>query len=551
MNKLKVLMCSEASFINSGFGIYAKELLSRLHKSNKYHIAEFASYGFVNDPRDTNISWRYYANAVKVEDPRYKDYTSRTDNQFGRWRFDKTLIDFRPDVVIDVRDYWMSYYQQLSSLRKYFHWILMPTVDSAPQQEDWIDTFLSADAIFTYSDWGAEVLKNQSSNKINYIDTTSPGVDLDVFKPKDNIEQIKQILGVPTDSMVVGSVMRNQKRKLIPELMIAFRKYLDQLEVRNPEEGANTILYLHTSYPDAGWDIPELLKKHRLCNKVYFTYVCANCNHVKASTYSHPTKICDKCGKRASKFASVTNGVSSDTLAHIYNIFDIYVQYAICEGFGMPQVEAAACGVPVAAVNYSAMCDTINKIDAFPIEVGSYFTELETKATRVYPNNDSLISIFHNYLSLPKPIRDKKRSETRRLTEKHYNWDNIAAIWMRYLDQLDSSGYRADWNVQPTMLSPIDKSINCNGIYDMIRICDKNLNNVDFISSMHFLSMLNDAGYGFSQSGASFDSFEYKDVVNNFQKIISNNNQSEHVRSNNIPIKEDFIEYAHMKEKLQ
>ena len=161
-------MCSEASFLSSGFATYTKEILSRLHQTNKYHIAEFASYATVNDSRDKDIPWRFYANAVKDDDPRYKEYMSRTENQFGRWRFEKVLLDFKPDVVIDIRDYWMSYYQKISPLRKYFHWILMPTVDSEPQQEDWIDTFLDADAIFTYSDWGAEVLNKQSSNKINY-----------------------------------------------------------------------------------------------------------------------------------------------------------------------------------------------------------------------------------------------------------------------------------------------------------------------------------------------------------------------------------------------
>ena len=55
MNKLKILMCSEASFLSSGFSIYAKEILSRLHNTNKYEIAEFASYGLVNDPRDKSI----------------------------------------------------------------------------------------------------------------------------------------------------------------------------------------------------------------------------------------------------------------------------------------------------------------------------------------------------------------------------------------------------------------------------------------------------------------------------------------------------------------
>ena len=64
-------MCSEASFISSGFGTYTKEILSRLYKTNKYNIAEFASYGMVNDSRDKSIDWTYYANAVNPNDSRH------------------------------------------------------------------------------------------------------------------------------------------------------------------------------------------------------------------------------------------------------------------------------------------------------------------------------------------------------------------------------------------------------------------------------------------------------------------------------------------------
>ena len=95
-------MCSEASFISSGFGTYTKEILSRLYKTNKYTIAEFASYGMVNDARDRSIDWTYYANAVNPNDSRHAEYNSRGDNQFGRWRFEKVLLDFKPDVVIDI-----------------------------------------------------------------------------------------------------------------------------------------------------------------------------------------------------------------------------------------------------------------------------------------------------------------------------------------------------------------------------------------------------------------------------------------------------------------
>ena len=101
--KLKILMCSEASFLSSGFGTYTKELLTRLHNTEKYNIAEFASYGYVNDHRDKDIPWKYYANAVRENDSRHREYSSRQDNQFGRWRFEKVLLDFKPDVVVDIR----------------------------------------------------------------------------------------------------------------------------------------------------------------------------------------------------------------------------------------------------------------------------------------------------------------------------------------------------------------------------------------------------------------------------------------------------------------
>ena len=69
--KKRILMNGEASYMLSGFGTYSNEVLSRLHDTGKYELAEFATYGFVNDPRDTNVKWKIYANAVKDEDKRH------------------------------------------------------------------------------------------------------------------------------------------------------------------------------------------------------------------------------------------------------------------------------------------------------------------------------------------------------------------------------------------------------------------------------------------------------------------------------------------------
>lgn len=546
MSKLKVLMCSEASFLSSGFSVYTKQLLNRLYATNKYEIAEFASYANVNDPRDADIPWRIYANAVQSSDPRHKEYTSRTDNMFGRWRFDRTVIDFKPDVVIDIRDYWMSAYQETSPCRKYFHWILMPTVDSAPQQQMWINTFLNADAIFTYSDWGAEVLKKQSSNKINYIDTTSPGVDLQKFKIQDKA-QCRKIMGVPEDAFIVGSVMRNQKRKLIPELIVAFRKLLDKYEASNNAIGKKLFLYLHTSYPDAGWDIPELLKEHRLSNRVLFTYVCKKCHNVSCNVFNGPITLCPKCLNKNNVFPNVSSGIKTEELSIIYNTFDLYVQYAICEGFGMPQVEAGACGVPIATVNYSAMCDVISKLKAYPIRVKSEFKEMETRAIRVYPDNDSLIEIIEKFINLPEPMQNKKRLQTRQLTERYYNWDDTAKKWEKYLDHLNDIGYRADWSNAEYMVPYQNQQNDNSNISTAISLCRNNLKDINMLGSSRFLSLLNDADYGFQIVGMTTNNFDINNVVDQYNILIKNNNDLSDAINNNARFDDDFIQYAKLK----
>lgn len=542
--KLKILMCSEASFINSGFGKYANEILSRLHNTNKYIVAEFASYGLVNDPRDKNIDWIYYANAVRDTDGRYKEYMSRTDNQFGRWRFEKVLLDFKPDVVIDVRDYWMSNYQAYSPLRPYFHHILMPTVDSAPQQEEWLDTFLSADAIFTYSDWGANTIKEQTNNKINYIDTTSPGVNLDVFKIEDS-RQNKIDFGIDPDSFIIGSVMRNQKRKLIPELFFSLQKLLSILEKEQCTK--NVYLYLHTTYPDMGWNIPELLAKYKISNRVLFTYYCKNCSAIEACVFSGPLKICKKCLKKSSALPAVSNGVSDHQLSTIYNLFDLYVQYAICEGFGMPQVEAGACGIPIATVEYSAMVDVIKKLNAYAIPVKSYYTELETKAVRVYPDNDKLISIIIDQLNKPYPMRQQERFQIRSLAEKHYDWNSISKIWEKYLDSIE---FRANWsNALKPLIKPIyDSKNNSSNFEQLMNLCNNYLHNTDLASSYRILNLLQNADYGFSYSSPTqINQANIKDMYDYVGAVIENNNKSADVIRSQQVFTEDFIQYAHLK----
>ena len=545
-------MVSEASFLSSGFGTYAREILKRLYASDKYEIAELACYGKVNDPKDSSIHWRYYANAVDNNDPRSKQYNSSMENQFGKWRFERVLLDFKPDVVIDVRDYWMNSYQEISPLRPYFHWAIMPTVDSAPQQEEWIDTYMHADAVFTYSDFGRDTLQEQSYNKIKYIDTTSPGVDLNVYKPLDNRNHIRKAFNLDS-KFIVGSIMRNQKRKLIPELLATLKQTIEKSKDKNPELAKNLYLYLHTSYPDAGWDIPELLKEYEIGNRVLFTYSCKNCGLYRPMLYQHPTTYCSRCGQKSLSMPNVSNGLPEKDLNIVINTFDLYVQYAICEGFGMPQVEAAAAGVPIASVNYSAMMDVVNKLNGYPVRVNQYFKELETRAIRVYPDNNHLMQIIQEYHSMPDVLKEQKRHETRKLTERHYNWDDIAKKWENYLDNIQLTGLQGQWDYPMSTIDHL-KSMSANDMpYDMlVNWVSQNMHNHHLNSSMKLLKMIENLDYEFVQNGMQTLPYSKDTVKKTLENIIQNHNICANATNNKDKLpKEDFIEYANMKDNTK
>ena len=162
MPKKRVLFVTECHHLASGFGTYAKQVLPRLAKTNKYELAEFASYGDPN--RLSDVDWLYFSNSPNTEQE-HTEYAQNPANHFGFWRFDKVALSFKPDIVLTYRDPWMDDWIARSPLRPYFHWIWMPTVDSSPQQRRWLQTFSECDALLAYSEFGE---KNPSGTVKQY-----------------------------------------------------------------------------------------------------------------------------------------------------------------------------------------------------------------------------------------------------------------------------------------------------------------------------------------------------------------------------------------------
>ena len=448
MRKKRILFCSEATFLNTGYATYTREILNYLHGTGKYEIAELAAYGEKNDPRAANIPWKYYgvmpnqSCEPKASEEEMKAYGSNGVNQFGEWIFEHVCLDFMPDFVCDIRDFWMLDFAERSPFRNYFKWAIMPTVDARPQARQWISTYRGADACFTYSDWAGGILEDQSGGKINYLGSAPPSAH-PAYKPVENRGDHRIYYQIPKKAKIIGTVMRNQRRKLYPDLFVAFKKFLDDQRAKGDTDPI--YLYCHTSYPDLGWDIPELLQQNELASHVLFTYICPETKKPFPSIFKGAVAQSPYTGKWGATLSNVKNGASYEDLSAIMNLFDLYVQYANCEGFGLPQVEAAACGVPVMGTDYSAMESVLRKLEGYPIKPAALYKELETGCLRAVPDNDLAAKMFGEFFDKGPKERAEIGERTRKNFEKYYQWHLSGAQWEKYFDSADIIPIEQSW----------------------------------------------------------------------------------------------------------
>jgi len=551
MRKKRILFCSEATFLNTGYATYTREILNYLHSTGKYELAEMASYGQRNDARAEGIPWRYYGIVPNTDyEPKASQeeldaYGSSGSAQFGEWIFEHVCLDFLPDVVCDIRDFWMLDFAERSPFRPYFKWAIMPTVDARPQARQWVATYASADACLTYSDWAGGVLNDQSNNKVKYLGSAPPSAH-PAYGPVPDKKKHKESFGIGPEHKIIGTVMRNQRRKLYPDLFEAFRKFLDM------SENKKYYLYCHTSYPDLGWDIPELIQEHGLSSHVLFTYICPETKNVFPSLFNGAVAQSPFTGKWGSTLSNVKNGASYEQLSSIINLFDLYTQYANCEGFGLPYVEAAACGIPVCGTDYSAMESEIRKLEGYPIKPAALYKELETGCLRAVPDNEEAANYFLDFFKKTEEERTAEGKRTRENFEKHFQWDASGKKWEDYFDSIALEPIENTWASPAKIHHPAEKpeveqhTVNANNLAKWLIVNvlgDQSKLNTWFEARMtrdllYRSATSSTGGMYFNESSAAFDGvnhrvgFDFDIAYQQMHQICSRRNSWEEKRVN-------------------
>lgn len=518
---IKVLVSADSSLNATGLGKYSYNLCKGLHEDENYEVAELANFGH---NRDRNlVQWKYYGVEPSDNQQEILQYTQDPENRYGKWKFESTLLDFKPDFVVAINDPWMFSYQGKSPYRQYYHWVISPTVDSYPQREDYLSIYSLADSIITYTDWALDVL--DSYNMPNLSKTIRMGVDCEIFKPVEDKAVLKEKFGIPKDAFIIGSIMRNQTRKLLPNLIESFNLFLDSC---TEEEKKKTFLYLHTTYPDIEcWDIPRFILESKYSNQILFTYKCKTTGEFGCSRYQDARTYSFLSNGITSVLPSGRDGLSNQQLSEVVNLFDLYVQLASCEGFGVPIIEAAACGIPCAVVDYSAMGDAADNLDLFKITGFDLHHDNINGCRRAKINNEEFaneLCLFRRSLEVNSIDYDLAN----RAKEK-YSWKKCIELWKKVLSR-DRLVNKLAWNsprkeikIKKQYPSYLSNSELLEWLYD-------NFNpDAAYRYGLQSLSILRHLHYGVVD-GKNPQKFDRDRVFELFTKLAQNINQYEQKR---------------------
>jgi glycosyltransferase involved in cell wall biosynthesis len=162
-------------------------------------------------------------------------------------------------------------------------------------------------------------------------------IDTDVFSPGDKL-LARQKLGIPADKFMVSMVAANKGypcRKSFPEALAGFKAFHDLFP--------DSFLYMHTEkFPrGSGIDLADLMRLVGLSDDVV-------------------------------KFVNVSDyliGLSDDYLADVYRASDVLLAPSMGEGFGLPILEAQACGCPVITQDITSMSEiTLHGVAIEPLQ---------------------------------------------------------------------------------------------------------------------------------------------------------------------------------------
>lgn len=310
---MRVLFVGDA-VVSTGFALCTHAVCDELHARGHEVIVLGINHG--GDP-DHGYPYPIYPPVSHLE---------RARDGFGVARLPRFTDRFDPDFVVLLNDTWnvgayldcldAAYSGTDKSVPPVVAWV---AVDSLNQRH--APDLNRIRAVVPWTEFAKmELVRGGMTNPNVHI--IPLGVDHSVYRPADRTESRARI-GLDQfgpDAFILGSIGRNQLRKQLLLTIEYFAEWIHSKRV------TNAYLYLHCA--PTGENAADI-------NSLVDFYGIAD--HVAVARAHTPGA-----------------GASHDFMRAMYNSLDVYVSTSQAEGWGLPTLEAMACGVPCVVPDFAA-----------------------------------------------------------------------------------------------------------------------------------------------------------------------------------------------------
>lgn len=381
---MKILFSSNAPWCPSGYGVQSKLLVEYLKKHN-FEIVFLTNYGLLG-------SYLEHDGVLYLPDD-----SGNWGNSSIRFHCDIQ----KPDLVLSLMDWFVYDTDQWNQIGcPWFNWT--PIDLNINPKYDRLQKYINNSfGIITMSEFGSKQLRKAGREPSAMI---YHALDANEFKilPKD---ECKKIIGFKKDSFVIGMNMANkdasENRKAFDQQFKAVKKFIDK------HSELNIILYLNTEPSEKynGHNLLQLLRDNDFnLDNVIFT------NPAKLNTYP----------------------MSFSDMAILYNSFDILMNASSGEGFGVPIIEAQACGIPVLTHDVTSMSEltfygySVKSDKKTKISVNDY-------GHRYLPNINDMVKGLESILNVIDSVKAKEVSE---MVRSNFDINKIGLQWLSLIKQI-------------------------------------------------------------------------------------------------------------------
>lgn len=300
---LKILWHSNAPFAPTGYGNQTNEFLWRL-KNMGHDMICSCFYGLNGSPLELN--------GIKMLPGGFESYGNDT--------IVADSVEFKRDIVISLIDVWVLAPEIMERVR----WYPWTPIDHDPIPPVVLKHLRAAKRPIAMSKFGAAKMVAAGLENPFYV---PHGINTKTLYPMARNEARAKI-HCPEEPFMVGIVSANKgapSRKAFDQQLRAFGKFYQ----KHPD----ALLYLHTDVTGRmGEPLVPLLELAGIPKRAV----------AKPSQYKYDRGMLD-----------------ADYMRYAYNAMDVLMNASKGEGFGVPIIEAQACGTPVIVTGFSAMPELV------------------------------------------------------------------------------------------------------------------------------------------------------------------------------------------------